>query len=215
MVSVAYYLFQWGIYYRNQQGLPVYSLSPNPSRRAIAGYQMGFIAVVLWPLFQAPVTTVAGFAFMLPLLIGFGIDWLIVSGGIDPKKQNIVILFNKLESFKNFVLQPLLRILLMLLLLITISGSDYTIFSSQLSPLTATIFLYGVIVSACLVLLGIAGRIFALVLVGLFGWLYLSYPLGMLDVIMLSSLFWIMTLGTGAYSLWQRDEDWVNRYDGA
>ena len=68
LVSCAYYLFQFGIYYRHRYGLPVYALSPTFSRRAIAGIQMGFIAVALWPLFEPPATTIAGFAFMVPVL---------------------------------------------------------------------------------------------------------------------------------------------------
>ena len=49
LVSIAYYLFVIGIKLREFRGLRVIELPPNISRRAIAGFQMGFVAVVLLP----------------------------------------------------------------------------------------------------------------------------------------------------------------------
>lgn len=202
LFSSAYYLFQWGIYRRKQHGLPVHSLPPNRLRRAWAGFQMGFIAIVLLPLFGPPVTVIAGVAFMLPVLIGFTIDWLIVSGHIDRQHAATASLFNAIESIGQAILLPGLRVVLIISLL-----------SSLHYPLT----LFGLVVLliAGMILAGLAGRVFALVLILLLGWHYQTESFGLNAYILISSTVWVMLLGTGRYSLLRHDEDWVNRYDGA
>lgn len=80
LVSVAYYLFQWGLYWRRRHNRTVYPLPPSPLRRYLAGVQMGFVAVALWPPLPEEITSPLGVVIMLPLLIGFWIDWLHVSG---------------------------------------------------------------------------------------------------------------------------------------
>ena len=79
LVSVAYYLFMWGLYWRRSHGLPVLPLRPSNMRRVLAGMQMGLCATALWPLINATLSQVVGVVFMLPLLAGFWRDWLDVS----------------------------------------------------------------------------------------------------------------------------------------
>jgi CDP-diacylglycerol--glycerol-3-phosphate 3-phosphatidyltransferase len=202
LFSAAWYLFQWGIARRKQRGLPVYNLPPNILRRAWAGFQMGFIAVVLLPVYSPPVTVIAGLAFMLPVLIGFCIDWLIVSGRIDRGQAATAGLFKQLESIGHGVLQPALRIVITVCLLLTLQ------YPVSLSGLT-------MLVAAGMILAGVAGRIVALVLILLLGRYYQTDTFGLGASILVFACVWIMLLGTGHYSLWRRDEDWVNRYDGA
>lgn len=80
LVSIAYYLFQWGLYWRRRHNRAVYPLPPSRLRRYLAGCQMGFVAVALWPPVPDDITRPLGIVFMLPLLTGFWIDWLHVSG---------------------------------------------------------------------------------------------------------------------------------------
>ncbi|WP_024461051.1 CDP-alcohol phosphatidyltransferase family protein [Marinimicrobium sp. LS-A18] len=80
LVSLAYYLFQWGIYWRRQRERPVYPLPPSRMRRYLAGLQMALVAIVLWPPVPPFPSQVAGAVVMTPLLIGFIRDWLHVSG---------------------------------------------------------------------------------------------------------------------------------------
>ncbi|MEX1198930.1 MAG: CDP-alcohol phosphatidyltransferase family protein [Pseudohongiellaceae bacterium] len=80
LVSVAYYLFQWGIHWRRRHGRPVHGLPPSRLRRHLAGLQMVVVAAALWPPLPAGTTRVLGVFFMLPLLLGFWRDWLHVSG---------------------------------------------------------------------------------------------------------------------------------------
>ncbi len=80
LVSIAYYLFQWGIHWRRQHEKPVFPLPPSRLRRHLAGLQMAVVAAALWPPLPDTMTRTLGVVFMLPLLIGFGRDWLHVSG---------------------------------------------------------------------------------------------------------------------------------------
>ena len=82
LVGLARILFVAGIWLRRRLGKPVYELAPSASRRAVAGAQMGFLAVVLWPLFSPPGTHLAASLFAVPFLLGFARDWLAVSGVI-------------------------------------------------------------------------------------------------------------------------------------
>ena len=84
-VSAAFYIFRLGIFFRNRQGKLVYELIPNQFRRRLAGYQMGVVATSLWAPIPAEITKPVGVLLMIPLLIGFLLDWLQVSGRI--KKQ--------------------------------------------------------------------------------------------------------------------------------
>lgn len=80
LVSMAYYLFQWGIHWRHSHSQPVYALPPSRLRRYLAGLQMALVATALWPPLPAALTQVLGIALMTPLLLGFCRDWLHVSG---------------------------------------------------------------------------------------------------------------------------------------
>lgn len=80
LVGIAYYLFQWGLYWRQRNNKAIYPLPSSRLRRYLAGCQMGFVAVALWPLLPAEITHPLGMVLMLPLLVGFWVDWLHVSG---------------------------------------------------------------------------------------------------------------------------------------
>ncbi len=215
LVSVAYYLFQLGLYWRRSQGLPVYPLIPNKLRRALAGFQMGFIAVVLWPPFLAPMTLVIGIAFMVPVLLGFCVDWLVVSGKIQPQSPATAGIFGNIALFSTTYFQPALRLLLLLALFMFSQFSNLAV-PTQASVLWSAAGLnYALGFSAAMVVLGLGGRIGALVMLGLLAW---YFPAASLDSAMgavIVSAVWILLLGCGRYSLWQNDDRWVTRYDGS
>ena len=83
-VGVARYLFILGLWQREQRGLVTRPLPPSTHRRIVAGFQMGFLAVVLWPILPAEAVTLAGTIFALATLASFSRDWLVVGGRIDP-----------------------------------------------------------------------------------------------------------------------------------
>ncbi len=80
LVGLARYLFLLGLWLRKRNGQAIYEMQPSVMRRALAGAQMGFIAVILLPVFSPPATWVASTVFMLPLMGSFLRDWLVVSG---------------------------------------------------------------------------------------------------------------------------------------
>lgn len=79
-VGFVYYVFHFGIWYREKTGRPVTRLNPHPAKRMIAGFQMGLVALALLPVFSRPATTITALIFMTPLMVGFFRDWLIVCG---------------------------------------------------------------------------------------------------------------------------------------
>ena len=204
LVSCAYCLFKYGQRYRQKKGLSLFAIEPKLSRRAIAGFQMGFIAVVLFPMFQPPATQIAGFAFMLPVLTGFLIDWLVVSGRISDKSFINHQLLARGEKLISLFTQPALRLMLAGFLL------TWSLGYAETSPLSQLI-LWAMLACGLLILLGIMGRATALVLILLIGWINSSH----LNSLVLPMSVWILVLGTGHFSLWTWDDDWVNRYDGA
>ncbi len=89
LVGLARYLYLSVEGWRRRRGLPVHPLPTSMVRRALAGIQMGFLAVVLWPIFTPPATYWAAYAFGLPFLVHFLWDGLTMVGWIsqDPKEE--------------------------------------------------------------------------------------------------------------------------------
>lgn len=84
LVAFARYGFMWGIRWRQKRGLPVYELSDSQFRRPIAGFQMGFLSAMIWPIFTPAGTMIASLPPFLATMLTFGRDWLVVSGRLDP-----------------------------------------------------------------------------------------------------------------------------------
>ncbi len=204
MVSAAYYLFHLGLRWRTQHGKPVYPLVPNTLRRTLAGFQMGYIAVVLWPPFNAAVTVPAGFAFMLPLLIGFAVDWGVVSGRIRATEPPLTTFFTHLARGSESLLQPCLRVL-------GAGALGWILFQHEIGTLAAV----GCGTAALALLLGIGARIAALAVLVILA-LSADIPTDS-DAVM--CLLWasvgVLLLGGGRGSLWRWDDHWVTRHDGA
>lgn len=204
LVSAAYYIFVGGLYWRRTHNLPVYPLLPSRLRRTLAGFQMGFVAFILLPCFQAPTTIVIGTAFMLPILLGFIVDWLVVSGRIESSKTNTQF-FNRLAQISHNIFQPLLRVSLSIaiLLFIFIEGIHISLFMAL-----------GLLILASATLSGLVGRITALGVLILITFLQGDNTLNAITSTIIFSSVWLMLLGTGRFSLWQWDDRWVNRRDG-
>lgn len=205
LVSVAYYLFVVGSRIRENNSKPLYPLPPSLLRRSLAGFQMGYVAVVLWPPFKADVTVLAGFGFMVPLLIGFWIDWLVISGRF--KLQQHVL--EKLRRITREWILPASRVALALSAWMVVA---------RLSPepsAPGSVIIGLLALGALLSLLGIAGRAGALLVLLVLAWA-VPVPVHAAPlVICLTLSITILLLGCGRWSLWQADDDWVDRRDGA
>lgn len=203
LVSVAYYAFHLGLRWRTSKGRPNYSLAPNRLRRTLAGFQMGYVAVVLWPPFDAEITQLAGFAFMLPILTGFVVDWWVVSGRIDMQHSGTQHFFASLATRSIRLGQPCIRVVFLLTLALACAAGQWQ-----------GVVLFGLAVAAILVLLGVGARIGALLALIIFA-LYPPTDHASITALLLFSATWIMLLGSGHFSLWQGDDHWVERHDGA
>lgn len=211
----AYYLFHAGLLWRKTRCLPIYPLPPALHRRTWAGFQMGFLAVALWPLVYPPITTLGGFAFMLPAALGFLVDWLIVSGRIDRQNDTVDRRFRMLTHFSQSVLQPVLRLVIVVTLIVSLLQSGLPPLPGNSPDWMNTVMMVGFVLASTMILLGIAGRYFSLIMVSLLGWYYLNNTMLPVDTILFCSVIWLLLLGTGRFSLWTEDDQWLNRYDGA
>jgi len=206
LFGAAYYLFHGGLMWRRYQGLPIYPLPPYMHRRAWAGFQMGFLVVAIWPWFYPPTTTLAGFAFMVPVLIGFAVDWLFVSGRLDPEAPTVQARLRKLVAFSALYLQPLMRLLILGLLLESLRRNGFE---------PGWFMLWGFVVATAMIVLGVAGRAACLAMIGLVASYYAEITMTTIEAVLYCCIVWMMLLGTGRFSLWQPDQAWLHRYDGA
>lgn len=210
-VSLAYYFFCTGIKWRQKRELPIYSLLPSNLRRTLAGFQMGFVAMALLPCFSGVFTKILGVLFMLPLLIGFVVDWLVVSGRITTwnsvlQQQVEPVFFNRLEKINWAIIQPIIRIILCVLLLV-----QYSYWQEVLS---FGFFVSIYAIALLMILPGVSGRLGALLLLLLFLLAQTNQLLTLELLFIFAACVSLMLFGTGKFSLWQGDSDWVNRRDG-
>lgn len=219
LVAFARYIFLAGVWMRKKRGLPVYELPLSSTRRPFAGAQMGFIAVILWPLFSAPITQAASLLFALPFLARFGLDWLEISGvinGMGFRKDR----FTGLQHAITRHLPVLLRAIAVALLAgMTLSeaqtGNWLTqaltgqVYSSSLIWMTAVLALQGL--GVMLLALGAAGRVAALAILFSRGFqLHFASPTSA-DILLILCSAGLFLLGTGAYSLWKPEDRLIYR----
>lgn len=79
-LSAARYLYRGGRWWRRRRGRPVGDLPQSRARRPLAGFQMVFITVALWPVVPAAVVETAAAVALAPSLLVFARDYLAVSG---------------------------------------------------------------------------------------------------------------------------------------
>ena len=202
ILSIAFYIFQIGLASRKARGLPIYDLAPSKLRRTLAGFQMGYVAIALWPPFSANVTSAVGVGFMIPVLLGFLVDWRIVSGRINARSTKK--LFSVLQLNSQHYLQPGLRV-------VFLAASLPLLSSLTLTPLTLLLLC----ICSLLILLGCGARIAAVGVLLLLALQPMQQDFSPMFIVFLFSTCWIALLGSGRFSLWQGDDIWVERHDGA
>jgi CDP-diacylglycerol---glycerol-3-phosphate 3-phosphatidyltransferase len=218
LVSAAYYAFVAGLAWRQRQHKPVFPLLPSTLRRTLAGMQMGFIAATLWPTMPAPLSQVASIIFMTPLLLGFAVDWLVVSGRIDATSKTAVLLYQRLPVIAARWLLPALRCLLLLCFWRWASSREFDVrtFSSSLSSFSSFSFVpfIAMLVSVVSIVLGCLAQLAATALLLLFALTFSSHPLTTDAMLVTIVAALILLLGSGKFSLWQYDQQWLERHDG-
>jgi CDP-diacylglycerol--glycerol-3-phosphate 3-phosphatidyltransferase len=194
-VGLARYLFLAGLWLRKRLGKPVYEAPPSIARRGFAGLQMGFIAVILWPLFSPPATHIAAALFALPFLAGFLRDWLFVSGVLRPGSK----LPGGLQSALTRWLPVFLRLGIAALVL-------STWVSSSLAAKDATALIVFEAVIVALLVLGVASRVMAIAALILLGVHQMLAPLTPTQVLLAIAYTTILFMGSGAFSLWKPED---------
>ncbi len=211
LVSVAYYIFIGGIHWRHTHGLAVLPLRPSQLRRTLAGMQMGFVAFALWPQLQPALTQLGGAAFMLPLLLGFVVDWCVVSGRLPSQTAAADGNFQRVEHFSELVVQPLLRIALVGVLWLGLQPLQATDAADVF-----TAWHYLLIASSIGLVLGISGRVCAVAVLLFINWHRSDIAFHTVaDLLAPVLAVWVLLFGSGRFSVWQGDSSWVNRQDGA
>jgi len=189
-VSAAYYIFIAGLHWRRRQQLTVYPLPPSVLRRTLAGLQMGFVAFVLFPVFSAEFTRILGVAFMAPILAGFLVDWLAVSGRLQSESP----FFSRIAYFGELIFIPTLRVCVGLLM---IGGVIW-------GEVQALMLLLGVLIVA-----GVGARTAAGVFLLVSALTWTSLSAGNIALLLLCS--WITILGGGVFCFWRGDDEWVTK----
>lgn len=213
-VGLLYYSFRFLSYLLQRWNKPVYPLPYSPYRRIAGGYTVGFFAVVMFPLFEPPATTLAGMLFVAPVLLSFGRDGLIMIGVVEAENAS----YRAVRQRMRTMLLDYLPLGARVGVLLSISWVLWNVVPAWIAnaiPMIWVVF-WGVGLGGLtvLVVIGWMGRLAAhLVLVFLCADLVLH---GFSPTIMtaLTCIILVMIAGTGKASMWQPEEAVLTRRAG-
>lgn len=198
-------LFIFGIWVRQRLGWPVFDLPPSDHRRLIAGFQTGFISIILWPTWTTEVAMVAAWLFAVPLLFSFGRDWLVVSATLDAASPGYQRVRQRAKLIFEQWLPPLVRLLGAALVgWMIVQGASLTGGLAWLAALAAV-----------LLLLGVLGRAAALVLAFVAAFSAVQIGLRLDNALLLLCAVYILHLGSGRLAAWTPEEYYLHTKLGA
>ena len=217
LIGFARTFFILGLWLRQQRGLPESPMIFSWHRRIFAGFQMGFMSVVLWPIAPAVATTIAGTIFGLATSLSFLRDWLLVIGWLDPQSDFYRLWQQRIYRATAVFLPPILRTILLFCMFDVIGQMMLPIrpyawadlFASWGLPFAqplALFWLLGGMVMAFMIFLGVAGRLLALFILLPIGFDMIVNDANVVNSLAIISAIMILMLGTGAFSLWQPEE---------
>lgn len=198
LTGLAYYVFIFGIRWRQTRGLPLVALQSRPYARIIAGFQIGLVGLALLPLFNPTCTYAVALLVMTPLLGGFVRDWLVVSCRLPTDARQHTALDRRAGRILTQALPVMLRPILL-------AGGTVILIGGDLSP--APFFQQALLGFCCLLAsLGCLGRSSALLLT-----LWLSSSLSPFGTsvpafVLLAVAATLMLTGPGPLSLWSPEE---------
>ena len=214
LIALGRPLFVLGLRLRQQMGLPEYPMTPSSNRRIIAGVHMGFLMILLWPVFTPPLTYIAGATFGIPIVLSFLRDWLVVIGWIDPASPGYRRL-HRLGTLAVFAWLPLFLRLLSALLtgwLLWRAGVDpwpwqslLAVFGGARPFVVATLFTLGG-VAALAAAPGIMTRLAAIGLVAVACVDFLARGVLVDNALLLAAASLLLLVGSGRGALWTPEE---------
>jgi CDP-diacylglycerol--glycerol-3-phosphate 3-phosphatidyltransferase len=211
LVALAYYAFEFGKWLRTRQGSPLHPLPPSAIRRPMAGIQMGFISAILWPVLHPPLTTAAATLVMIPFVAVFLRDWFAVGGWIDPGTETYRLWMQRLSTIAHRWLPLLLRLLIVAVFVALISLAGQIALYQTLSPLNAV----WILALSLLAIAGWLGRLAATLLAIFVSIAAARWGITPASAVLISCGLGLMLFGTGALSLWQPEDDFLQqRYGG-
>ena len=225
ILGLARYLFVLGLWWRERRGLPIYEIHPSVHRRIFAGFQMGFMSAVLWPILPASAATLTGTLFAIPTALGFLRDWLVVSGRLDPTHQTYLRVQSWLVKVTRIVAPPLMRIALLVSMVLMYATLDRWIrpfpwqdllesWGVPIHALLATILGIVGILGTIMVVSGSLGRLISIAVVFPIGFDIASRGMNWVNSIALGCTICLMLLGTGPGSLWPVEERFFMKKQG-
>jgi CDP-diacylglycerol--glycerol-3-phosphate 3-phosphatidyltransferase len=216
-LGLARYLFVFGLWWREKRGLPVYAMTPSIHRRIFAGFQMGFMSAVLWPILPPAGAAIAGTIFAAATAVSFLRDWMVAIGWLDPQSASYQRVQPQIFRLATFWLPPLLRlglvggtaVILTKLAPVWQPANWVDLFMSWRLPvpsLLATAWVIIFLLAGTAVALGLMGRLLSLPLVFPLGFEIITNGLSFANGVTLSCIIALMLLGTGPLSIWRPEE---------
>jgi CDP-diacylglycerol--glycerol-3-phosphate 3-phosphatidyltransferase len=222
LLGIARPWFILGLWWRERQGKPIYEMVPSIHRRIFAGFQMGFMSAVLWPIIPPGMTYIAGTIFGLATGLGFIRDWLTVNGRLDPTNPTFQKWWRQIGLLCQKWLPLGLRFILPATMLMI-----YLPLSNKLAPpawaslmttwgMSGTTFWAGTlgiigITGAVLVTAGVMGRLWSFLLVFPIGFDMATTGLTLWNGTAIAAVIYLVLLGMGPLALWQPEEKFINR----
>lgn len=223
LIGLSRYLFLLGIWWLKRRGRPVYDLPTSTQRRIVAGFQMGFTSVMLWPIVYPPGTTLAGVVFAIPFTASFIRDWLVVSGRLDPasaayqkaRRAASLVFIRWLPLFLRIgvvvlMIEVFFRVLWARADLVTLVAWPGLLFPRFAGSVISLVALGATIMLA----LGVAGRLAALGLLFVASANILARGLHLYNGLVLVSAIALALLGSGLFSCWRPEDAILTRRAG-
>jgi CDP-diacylglycerol--glycerol-3-phosphate 3-phosphatidyltransferase len=198
-VGLARYLFVVGLWQRRRRGLPLHPIPPSAQRRINAGLQMGFMGIILLPVFAPPATTLAAPIFAAALFASFARDWLVVSGRLDPQTDAYQRWRERLGRWMFHWLPLPLRALAV---------------GAAVSLVLADVAWWPVAAAAGSLALGAAGRLGAAALALCAAAGIQATGLTTTNGLALVASILLLYLGSGACTAWRPEDRWLTRRAG-
>ena len=224
-LGLARYLFVFGLWWREKRGMQNRPLPHSVHRRVFAGFQMGFMSSVLWPIMPPEFATIAGTTFAIPTALGFLRDWLIVTGRLGSQSSRYQQGQQWLFQITTKWLPPVLRMVLASSVTAVFLALPQAwppvawvdLFSGWGLPLPAFLAIVAVLLlllGGSLVLLGAMGRLAAFWLIFPIGFDMVTRGLDWANGLALATAVCLMLLGTGPFSRWKPEERFLLRRAG-
>jgi CDP-diacylglycerol--glycerol-3-phosphate 3-phosphatidyltransferase len=219
-LGLARYLFVFGLWLRRRLGRPIAEMTNSAHRRIFAGFQMGFLSVVLWPILPRSMAVIAGTLFAAATGLSFLRDWLIVSGIIDPNGPAYPRVQGHLYRLFARQLPLIWRLFLVVCLISILAIASPTTQPEPWRDLIASWGLPGAgllatglaliaIIGIAFIGLGILGRLTSIALALPVGFDVATRGLQIDNGLAIVSTVFIMLLGTGPFSLWPLEERYM------